>query len=81
MNLDVNTPKKKLLIIDLDETLIHSEFRTKENFDNLDYIVKTSKCNVKTFSFFDENNIYYMDVFFRPYLKLFLHEISKYYNK
>ena len=80
MNLDVNTPKKKLLIIDLDETLIHSEFRTKENFDNLDYIVKTSKCNVKTFSFFDENNIYYMDVFFRPYLKLFLHEISQYFD-
>ena len=75
-----NIQKKKLLIIDLDETLIHSEFRTRENFNKLDIVVKKSKCNVKTFSFFDDDNIYYMDVFFRPYLKLFLDEVSQYFD-
>jgi len=73
-------PKKKLLLIDLDETLIHTEFRTKENYKELDAFVKITKCYVKTFSFSDENCVYYMDVFFRPYLKMFLDEISKYFD-
>ena len=75
-----DSPKKKLLLIDLDETLIHSEFRNKENYKELDAFVKASKCTVKTFSFSDENCIYFMDVFFRPYLKSFLQEISKYFD-
>ena len=74
-----DVPKKKLLLIDLDETLVHSEFRTRENFKDLDTFVKRSKCYVKTFSFSDDNCIYYMDVFFRPYLKVFLQEISNYF--
>ena len=75
-----DAPKKKLLLIDLDETLIHTEFRTKENYKELEHFVKTSKCYVKTFSFSDDNCIYFMDVFFRPYLKMFLQEISKYFD-
>ena len=75
-----DAPKKKLLLIDLDETLIHSEFRNKENYKQLDAFIKMTKCNVKTFSFSDENCVYYMDVFFRPYLKAFLQEISKYFD-
>ena len=75
-----DAPKKKLLLIDLDETLIHSEFRSRDNYKELDAFVKASKCNVKTFSFSDENCIYFMDVFFRPHLKLFLQEISKYFD-
>ena len=75
-----DAPKKKLLLIDLDETLIHTEFRTKENYKELDNFVKMTKCYVKTFSFSDENCVYYMDVFFRPYLKMFLEEISKYFD-
>ena len=75
-----DAPKKKLLLIDLDETLIHSEFRNRENYKELDAFVKATKCSVKTFSFSDENCIYFMDVFFRPYLKSFLQEISKYFD-
>ena len=75
-----DAPKKKLLLIDLDETLVHTEFRTKENYKELDNFVKLSKCYVKTFSFSDENYVYFMDVFFRPYLKMFLDEISKYFD-
>jgi Dullard-like phosphatase family protein len=75
-----DAPKKKLLLIDLDETLVHSEFRNKENYKELDAFVKACKCNVKTFSFSDENCVYFMDVFFRPYLKSFLQEISKYFD-
>ena len=75
-----DVPKKKLLLIDLDETLVHTEFRTRENFKELDTFVKKSKCYVKTFSFTDDNCVYYMDVFFRPYLKLFLQEISNYFD-
>jgi len=75
-----DAPKKKLLLIDLDETLIHSEFRSKENYKELEAFVKVCKCTVKTFSFSDDNCIYFMDVFFRPYLKSFLEEVSKYFD-
>ena len=72
--------KKKLLLIDLDETLIHSEFRNKNNYKELDLFTSTSKCHSRTFSYSDENYIYYMDVFFRPHLKQFLSEVSKYFD-
>ena len=74
------TRKKKLLLIALDETLIHSEFRNRNNYKELDLFTKKSKCNIKTFSYQDENYIYYMDVFFRPHLKHFLYEVSKYFD-
>ena len=73
-------PKKKLLIIDLDETLIHTKFRNKDNYKELDVLTKKSKCYTRTFSYSDENYIYYMDVFFRPHLKNFLNEVSKYFD-
>ena len=73
-------PKKKLLLIDLDETLVHSEFRNKDNFKALDYYTKNSKCQSKTFTYEDDNYIYYIDVFFRPFLKEFLDEVSKYFD-
>lgn len=73
-------PKKKLLIIDLDETLIHSEFRNQDNYKILDDYTKNSKCQNKTFSYSDENSIYFFDVFFRPYLKEFLTTVSKYFD-
>ena len=79
VNID-EMPKKKLLLIDLDETLIHSEFRDKNNYKELDHFTKNSKCRSKTFSYSDENYIYYMDVFFRPHLKKFLSEVSKYFD-
>ena len=79
INID-EMPKKKLLLIDLDETLIHSEFRNKNNYKELDLFTKNSKCKNKTFSYSDENYIYYMDVFFRPHLKNFLFEVSKYFD-
>ena len=75
-----DNPKKKLLLIDLDETLIHSEFRNKDNYKALDIYTKNSKCKSKTFSYSDENYIYYIDVFFRPYLKEFLNAVSKYFD-
>ena len=75
-----DSPKKKLLLIDLDETLVHSEFRSKDNYKALDLFTKTSKCLSKTFSYSDENYVYYMDVFFRPHLKDFLNEVSKYFD-
>ena len=74
------TKKQKLLLIDLDETLIHSEFRNKNNYKELDLFTKKSKCNSKTFSYQDKDYIYYMDVFFRPHLKHFLSEVSKYFD-
>ena len=74
------TTKKKLLLIDLDETLVHSEFRNKDNYKALDLFTKNSKCHSKTFSYSDENYIYYIDVFFRPHLKNFLKEVSKYFD-
>ena len=72
--------KKKLLLIDLDETLIHSEFRNKDNYKVLDLYTKNSKCYSKTFSYSDENCIFFIDVFFRPYLKDFLKDVSKFFD-
>ena len=80
VDLEDEIPKKKLLLIDLDETLIHSEFRNKNNYKELDLFTRTSKCQSRTFSYSDENYIYYMDVFFRPHLKHFLSEVSKYFD-
>ena len=79
MDID-DCPKKKLLILDLDETLIHSEFRNKDNYKDLDQLRKNSKCLSKIFSYSDDNYDYYIDVFFRPYLKEFLNEVSKYFD-
>ena len=73
-------PKKKLLLIDLDETLIHSEFRTKEHYKTLKLFTKISKCLTKTFSYSDGNYVYYIEVYFRPHLKEFLDEVSKYFD-
>ena len=73
-------PKKKLLLIDLDETLIHSEFRNKDNYNALNLFKNNSKCQSKTFSYSDDNYVYFIDVFFRPYLKEFLNEVSKYFD-
>ena len=73
-------PRKKLLLLDLDETLIHSEFRTNENCEILETIMKNSKCYVKTFSFSDQSYTYVLDVYFRPFLKSFLREISQYFE-
>ena len=75
-----DAPKKKLLLIDLDETLIHSEFRNQQNFEQLESCMKSSKCIVKTFSFTDESFTYILDVYFRPYLKTFLKEVSEYFD-
>ncbi len=79
MDID-DIPKKKLLLIDLDETLIHSEFRSKDNYKALDLYIKNSKCQTRTFSYSDENYIYFIDVFFRPHLQPFLQEVAKYFD-
>ena len=79
MDID-DIPKKKLLLIDLDETLIHSEFRSKDNYKALDLYIKNSKCQIRTFSYSDENYIYFIDVFFRPHLQPFLQEVAKYFD-
>ena len=80
MDIEEDKLKKKLLLIDLDETLIHSEFRNKENYKILDLYTKSSKCLSKTFSYSDDNYIYIIDVFFRPYLQEFLEEVSNYFD-
>ena len=72
--------KKKLLLLDLDETLIHSEIRDKSNFQYLNKIKDTAKCYHKLFSYIEKNYKYYIDIFFRPYLFDFLHEIQNYFD-
>ena len=72
--------KKKLLLLDLDETLIHSEIRDKNNFHFLNKLKDSAKCYHKIFSFIEKNYKYYFDIFFRPYLFDFLHEIHNYFD-
>ena len=66
--------------MDLDETLIHSEIRDKSNFQYLNKIKDTAKCYHKLFSYIEKNYKYYIDIFFRPYLFDFLHEIQNYFD-
>ena len=70
-----NNTNKKLLLLDLDETLIHSEFRDNYNYKSLDKMKAHSKC------YHIENNYkYYFDIYFRPFLFDFLHEIKNYFD-
>lgn len=79
-SLNENGLKKKLLLLDLDETLIHSEIRDKNNFFILNKLNETANCYHKLFSYSENNMIYYFDIFFRPYLFDFLHEIQSYFD-
>ena len=72
--------KKKLLLLDLDETLVHSEIRDKKNFHVLNKLKDSAKCYHKVFSYMEKNYLYYFDIFFRPYLFDFLHEIQNYFD-
>ena len=72
--------KKKLLLLDLDETLVHSEIRDKNNFHILNKLKDSANCYHKVFSYVDNNYLYYFDIFFRPYLFDFLHEIQNYFD-
>jgi len=72
--------KKKLLLLDLDETLVHSEIRDKNNFHILNKLKDKANCYHKVFSYMDGNYLYYFDLFFRPYLFDFLHEIHNYFD-
>ena len=72
--------RKKLLLLDLDETLIHSEIRNKDNFHILNKLKDKVNCYHKVFSYIDNNYLYYFDIFFRPHLFDFLHEIQNYFD-
>ena len=65
---ELKNSNKKLLILDLDETLVHADF---ENiFKNHDIEIK----------FKDKNEIFSVGVFLRPYLTEFLDSISKIFD-
>ena len=78
--LDEKGNKKKLLLLDLDETLIHSEIRNKNNFNILNQVKDSANCYHKVFSYINDNFLYYLDIFFRPHLFDFLHEIQNYFD-
>ena len=75
-----NSEGKKLLLLDLDETLIHSEFRDSTNYKSLDKMKENSKCYNRSFSYVENNYKYYFDIYFRPFLFDFLHEIKNYFD-
>ena len=75
-----NGTQKKLLLLDLDETLIHSEFRHPSNYKSLDKLKENSKCYCRSFSYIENNYKYYFDIYFRPFLFDFLHEIKNYFD-
>ena len=75
-----NIEQKKLLILDLDETLFHSEFRTLVNYKHLDKLKRKTKCKVKTMTFTKDDCKIFFEVFFRPHLMDFLNEINKYFD-
>ena len=72
--------QKKLLILDLDETLFHSEFRTLANYKVLDKLKRKTKCKVKTMTYTKDDCKIFFEVFFRPHLMDFLNEMKKYFD-
>ena len=62
-------PNKKTLVLDLDETLVHSS--TEKPFPNKKNIILNLKI---------KNKDYKIYVILRPYLEFFLKEMSAYYN-
>ena len=78
--LNNGTRKKKLLLLDLDETLVHSELRHPYNYKSLDKLKENSKCYNRSFSYIENDYKYYFDIYFRPYLFDFLHEIKIYFD-
>ena len=62
--------KKKILLLDLDETLIHADF-------NNEYVNNTTIKYDKIISFEDENEIISVGIFIRNGLNIFLKELSK----
>ena len=76
----IYTINKKLLLLDLDETLVHSEFRDSTNYKSLDKMKENSKCYNRAFSYVENNYKYYFDIYFRPFLFDFLHEIKNYFD-
>ena len=68
-NVGAQNLKKKTLVLDLDETLVHSS--TKSPFPNKKNIVLNMKIN---------NLKYKIYVILRPYLEHFFQEMSLYYN-
>ena len=80
-NININNNiQKKLLLLDLDETLIHSEFRDSSNYKYLDKMKENSKCYNRSFSYIENDYKYYFDIYFRPFLFDFLHEIKNYFE-
>lgn len=75
-----NNKHKKLLLLDLDETLVHSEFRNSSNYKTLDEMKENSRCYNRSFSYIEDNYKYYFDIYFRPFLFDFLHEIKYYFD-
>jgi Dullard-like phosphatase family protein len=61
---------KKILLLDLDETLIHADF-------NNEYVNNTTIKYDKIISFEDENEIISVGIFIRNGLNIFLKELSK----
>ena len=78
--LNKSTRKKKLLLLDLDETLVHSELRHSSNYKSLDKLKENSKCYIRSFSYIENDYKYYFDIYFSPYLFDFLHEIKNYFD-
>lgn len=59
--------KKRTLVLDLDETLVHSSFKP---YPDADHIVDVEI----------ENNVYHVYVYERPHASEFIKKLSKYYE-
>ena len=71
---------KKLLILDLDETLVHSEFMAGDWSEVQNTMREISTCEIRTIEYIDDNSKYTMDIYIRPYLDAFLSNLNKVYD-
>ena len=84
---NLKNSKKKLLLLDLDETLIHADFDNKYEIEEYDTIINFESNNEKKINVDDNeninnsnNNIINVGIILRPFVKEFLEKLSLYFD-
>lgn len=75
-----NNKKKRLLLLDLDETLVHSEIHNGKLSSSQRTMRKVSTCKRKTISYLDNGIYYSIDLYIRPHLNKFLKKVSELFD-
>lgn len=75
-----NNKEKRLLLLDLDETLVHSEIHNGKLSSSQKKMRKMSTCKRKTVSYVENGIAYSLDLYIRPHLNRFLKAVNELFD-